>query len=158
MRSPGPQRRDEACYRSMIEGVAPKVPQLFCGGKSYGGRIASHLAAEGVEMSGLVFLGYPLHPPGKPDRLRVDHWPAVGAPTLFLQGTRDPLCDLDLLRQSLHLLRQPATLEIVDGGDHSLDISAKVSHDGTRHPAPEVLRRLAPALAAWIDSLGVTAP
>ncbi len=123
------------------------------GGKSYGGRVASMAVAAGTATAGLLFYGYPLHPPGKPDRPRVDHWPRIAVPALFLQGTHDPFCDLVILRANLRLLAAPATLEIVEGGDHSLDIPAKNSADGARHPAEEVLRRMRDAIAVWVGSL-----
>lgn len=123
------------------------------GGKSYGGRVASLAVAEGLAATGLVFYGYPLHPPGKPDRLRVDHWPDIGVPSLFLQGTRDSFCDLDLLRPSLRKLPRRATLEVVEGGDHSLEVTAKASPDGRRRAAPEVIHSLAPAIARWMGSI-----
>lgn len=114
------------------------------GGKSYGGRVASMAVAAGlVEATALVFYGYPLHPPGKPDRLRVDHWPDIGVPCLFLQGSRDPFCDLSLLDRHLGDLAGPATLEIVDGGDHSLATR--------RGNEAEVLGGLAPRVATWLE-------
>jgi uncharacterized protein len=138
---------EDACDR-----IAPGL-RWVVGGKSYGGRVASMAVAAGVEALGLVFYGYPLHPPGKPQTLRVDHWPEVTVPTLFLQGSRDPFCDLDLLDANIHRLAGETTLEIVDGGDHSLNIPAKASSDGARHPAPEVLRALTPAITRWAGSL-----
>ena len=76
--------------------VLPELPVIL-GGKSLGGRIASLMVAEGEPAAGLCFLGYPLHPPGKKDRQRTDHFPGLEVPALFVQGTRDPLCDLTLL-------------------------------------------------------------
>ena len=74
---------------------------MILGGKSLGGRIASLMVAEGEPAAGLCFLGYPLHPPGKKDRQRTDHFPGLEVPALFVQGTRDPLCDLTLLEAAL---------------------------------------------------------
>ena len=102
-----------------VDELCPGMP-LFVGGKSMGGRIASMLAAEGrTSPRGLVFLGYPLHPSGRPERLRAAHLPRMGARALFVQGDRDPLCDLALLRHERRGGRVPGRLHVVKGGDHS---------------------------------------
>ena len=110
----------EACYRAVLEAMTRALapPWVVIGGKSMGGRMASHLAAAGAPVRGLLLLGYPLHPAGRPDALRADHLPAVCVPTLFVQGTRDPLCNLDLLRPILARLPD-ATLHTIPEGDHS---------------------------------------
>jgi predicted alpha/beta-hydrolase family hydrolase len=93
---------------------------LFLGGKSMGGRVALEIVAAGrVRPTGLVYLGYPLHPPGKPEKLRVAGFRAARLPHLFVQGTRDPFSDLDLLRRARKELRIPGSLHLVEGGDHS---------------------------------------
>lgn len=130
----------------------PDVPAWAVGGKSYGGRVASLAVADGLDAAALVFYGYPLHPPGRPDRLRVDHWPSIRVPCLFLQGTSDPFCDLDLLRGHLPSLGAPATLEVVEGGDHSLAVAAARSSDGRARPAAEVLGALAPVVSGWLEA------
>jgi predicted alpha/beta-hydrolase family hydrolase len=98
---------------------------LAIGGKSMGGRIASHIAAQGVEgVSALVFLGYPLHPPGKPDQRRDAHLPSIKERMLFVQGSKDPFgtsAEIDALLPSL----KRATLRIVPGGDHSFKVPGK---------------------------------
>lgn len=124
------------------------------GGKSYGGRVASLAAADGMRTAGLLFYGYPLHPVGKPDKLRVSHWVDIPVPCLFLQGTRDRLCDLKLLEAHVGKLRRRATVHIVDGGDHSLKITAKASSDGKPHPPAEVLHGLADVVERWVATLG----
>lgn len=88
---------------------------LWFGGKSMGGRVASLLATE-VEMAGLVLCGYPFHPPGKPERLRLDHWPSIRCPILLLQGTRDPFGR----QEEVEKYDLPADVDIhfLDGGDH----------------------------------------
>jgi uncharacterized protein len=97
--------------------------RFVIGGKSMGGRMASHLAAAGHEgIDGLLLLGYPLHPPKRPDKLRSGHLPAIEVPTLFVQGTRDPLCDLHLLRRAIAPMGKLAELNIVDEADHSLAV------------------------------------
>ena len=117
----------EACYRAVIEAASThrklKGNDLLIGGKSMGGRIASQVAAEGDErIKGLVFLGYPLHPPGQPQKLRTDHWPSIKAPMLFVQGTRDAFGTPDEINPILKKLKMKATVYSVDTGDHSLKV------------------------------------
>ena len=123
------------------------------GGKSYGGRVASMAVAAGMEAAALVFYGYPLHPPGKPEALRVAHWPSIRVPCLFLQGTADPFCNLVLLRENLGALGGPATLQVVEGGDHSLQVRAGSSPGGRARSQAKVMGDLAPFVAAWLESL-----
>jgi predicted alpha/beta-hydrolase family hydrolase len=123
-RAPGSQAQSEECYRNVASALRKEGVPLFCGGKSYGGRIASHIASEGYEMSGLVLLSYPLHPPGKPERLRDAHLGQIKAPMLFVQGTRDPFARPDLLSLTVARLAG-ATLLSIEGGDHSLRTSVK---------------------------------
>ncbi|HYT67541.1 MAG TPA: alpha/beta family hydrolase [Vicinamibacterales bacterium] len=101
---------------------------LFIGGKSMGGRIASHVAAQGIEgIRGLLFLGYPLHPPGRPEQRRDKHLPAIREPMLFVQGSRDQFGTAQEIRDLLPLLNPRATLfEVVDG-DHSFKIRVKIA-------------------------------
>ncbi len=92
-------------------------------GKSLGARIASQLAAEGrLDVDRLVFLGYPLHPPGKKDQLRDAHLRKIRVPMLFFAGTRDPFADMALLKRVVEGLPAPWTLETVEGGDHSFEL------------------------------------
>ena len=112
----------ERCYRAVVEAVlndaAIAPPWIVIGGKSLGGRIASYLAAADAPVKALLLLGYPLHPAGRPDELRSDHLPSIGVPTLFVQGTRDALCDLERLRPVLRRMTR-ASLHAIEGGDHS---------------------------------------
>jgi len=118
---------------------------LFIGGKSMGGRISSQVAAQGVEgVSGLVFLGYPLHPPGRPEQRRDAHLPAIKEPMLFVQGTRDAFGTADEIRQLLPKL-QDATLHEVSGGDHSFKVSGKGAPK-----ADAVLNTILDVVAGWI--------
>jgi predicted alpha/beta-hydrolase family hydrolase len=94
--------------------------KLFLGGKSMGGRAASIIAAKGEPCDGLILLGYPLHPPSQPTKLRVSHWPKIRSPMLFIQGTRDTLCQLEILKQNLERMTVPVTLYEVQRGNHSL--------------------------------------
>lgn len=94
--------------------------KILIGGKSMGGRIASYIADDHDRVAGLVFLGYPLHPPGKPDALRDQHLYAISKPMLFVSGTRDTLARRDLLEMVVSRIGDRATLQWIEGGDHSL--------------------------------------
>ena len=98
--------------------------KIAAAGKSMGGRVASQAAAAGsIQVDRLIFFGYPLHPPGKKDKLRDAHLYDLKSPLLFFAGTRDSLCDLDLLNRVLGKLTAPWSLEIIEGGDHSFNVS-----------------------------------
>jgi predicted alpha/beta-hydrolase family hydrolase len=141
-----------AAVRAAVAAAAREAPglPLLAGGKSMGGRMTSTAAAEeplpGVR--GLVFFGFPLHPPGRPGTERAAHLAAVSAPMLFLQGTRDDFAGLDLLRPVLAPLGALATLHVVDGADHSFGVRKASGRTGE-----EVLDELADAVAAWADAL-----
>jgi predicted alpha/beta-hydrolase family hydrolase len=129
-----PDRNDklEACYRKVIDAVRDRAHRsddggkLFIGGKSMGGRIASQVAAADHDgVAGLVFLGYPLHPPGNPEKLRTRHWPAIEVPMLFIQGSRDAFGTPDELRPPMEMLKAPADLVVIEGGDHSFKVPKK---------------------------------
>ena len=97
--------------------------KIVATGKSMGGRVASQMAADGeLQADCLIFLGYPLHPPGKKDQLRDAHLYELRVPLLFFAGTRDTFCDLDLLRMVLGRMKSNWDLEVIDGGDHSLGL------------------------------------
>ena len=135
--------------------AAPDVP-LLAGGKSLGGRMTSHAvvdppdaASEAVaRVRGLVFFGFPLHAPGKPSATRAAHLERVALPMLFLQGTRDTLADLSLLRPMCATLGPRATLHVVDTADHSFHV---LKRSGTTDA--DVLRDLARTTASWAESL-----
>jgi predicted alpha/beta-hydrolase family hydrolase len=120
-----------ACYRAVIAAARKHLDSardgLFIGGKSMGGRAATHVAAEdpALHLSGIVLLGYPLHPPGRLDRMRDAHLPSVKRPMLFVQGTRDTFGTPDELRPVLEKLSPAPTLHVVEGGDHSFKIGGK---------------------------------
>ena len=118
--------------------------QLFIGGKSMGGRVATMLAAEGVPVEGLVLLGYPLHPAGRPEKLRSDHLPRIEAPLLFIQGDRDNLCRLDLLRREIRPLGKQASLHVIEGGDHSFKVLKRSGRDQS-----EVFDEVVRAVLDW---------
>ena len=122
--------------------------RLLLGGKSLGGRMASMIAAEGTPCDGLVFLGYPLHPAGRKEAIRDAHFPDIRVPCLFLQGSRDPLCDLRLLRPRLRRIGAPAGLHVVREGDHSFKVPKRTG----RTPG-QVLEDLAVRIDAFIHAL-----
>jgi uncharacterized protein len=134
-RLPDPKDKLEACYRAVIDKVARRNRgRLAIGGKSMGGRIASQVAAaDAPEVAGLVLLGYPLHPPGKPDQLRAKHLAAIKAPMLFVQGARDTFGTPAELRPIFAKLKASAELLEVAGGDHSFKVlkRAGVSQEAT---------------------------
>lgn len=129
---------------------APGLP-LLAGGKSMGGRMTSQAAAQSLldGVRGLVFFGFPLHPPNRPGTKRADHLGKVTQPMLFLQGTRDALADLKLLRPICAKLAPRATLHIIESADHSFHVlKSSKRTDG------EVLRELAEITASWADQAG----
>lgn len=139
----------EETYRSVVEHVHEGVRErLFIGGKSMGGRIASQIAAgdEAVSVDGLVFLGYPLHPPGKPERIRDAHLSGVKAPMLFVEGTRDPFCPLPTLERVLKNVRAPTEVAVIEDGDHSFKVR-KSSGRSSEEALEEVIDRV----ADWIE-------
>ena len=133
-RAPDPRARLEACYRAVIAAARARTAEgnrMVIGGKSMGGRIATQVAAIEAEaggdearVDGLVLLGYPLHPPGRPDKPRTAHLPAVTAPMLFVQGERDAFGTPDELRPVLATCAD-AEMVTVDGGDHSFKTRGK---------------------------------
>jgi predicted alpha/beta-hydrolase family hydrolase len=118
-----------ACYRAVIqmtrEHLTSGVERLFIGGKSMGGRAATHVAAEdhNLPIAGIVLLGYPLHPPGRTDQLRDAHLPGVHRPMLFVQGSRDAFGTPSELKPVLAALTPLPTLHRVEGGDHSFKVT-----------------------------------
>ena len=123
---------------------------LFIGGKSMGGRMASHVAAQGTvgDIAGLVFLGYPLHPPGRPEQRRDAHLPAIAAPMLFVQGSRDTFGTAEEIAALLPRL-QRATLHEIAGGDHSFKVP------GGKTKQEPAFQEVMNAAAAWIATLSV---
>ena len=152
-RIPDPNDKLEACYRAVIEAVREQMNSgrdaLAIGGKSMGGRIASQVAAAGIgDLAGLVFLGYPLHPPGRPDRLRAKHLSDIKAPMLFVQGSRDTFGTPDELRPIVTPLEPPADVYPVEGGDHSFKVrkGAGVSQE-------DIYRAIQDHIAAWLHEV-----
>lgn len=153
-----PERRIalEAVHGPILRHVAEAhggLP-LYAGGKSLGGRVSSLMAAEShgamEPVRGLIFLGYPLHPPGKPDRLRTEHFPQLRGPLLFLQGDRDALCDLALLEDAWPALAgAEPTLHVVEGADHGFEVLRR-----SGRTLDDVHAELAGAISGWCDLRG----
>lgn len=106
-----------AVHRAAADTLRTRVDHLFLAGRSMGGRMGTYLAAEGYLCAGLVLYSYPLHPPGKPEKLRVAHFPDVTRPMLFFQGTKDPLSRMELFDRYIRSLPN-ATVEILEGANH----------------------------------------
>ena len=134
----------EDCFRRVIAFAQQTsgVPgALFVGGKSMGGRIATHLASQGDRLDGVFALGYPLHPPGKPEQPRSGHLPAITVPVLIVQGERDAFGTPSELTPVIAAMKARVTLEIVPGGDHSLGVRGR--------PLEESYDALANLIAQW---------
>ena len=146
---PDPPHVLENAWREALDAATSQLPALriVIGGKSMGGRIASQVAAQGAQgVSGLVFLGYPLHPPGKPLQRRDAHLPRIAEPQLFIQGTRDAFGTASEIRELLKSL-QRATLHEVEGGDHSFNVS------GRGAKPDEVIATIMDVVAGWIRKI-----
>jgi predicted alpha/beta-hydrolase family hydrolase len=138
-----------AAVRAAVQEAVNRLPgvPLFAGGKSFGGRMTSQAqAAEPLpSVRGLVFLGFPLHPAGKPSVERAAHLTAVKLPMLFLQGTRDTLADLDLMRQTTAALGPRATLYTAEGADHSFHVPRRSGGNDD-----QVRQALVDTMAKWM--------
>lgn len=172
----------EACFRAVVAAAVDRgslrARKLFIGGKSMGGRMATHLAAEGLvlegraqgataerrtpsptptrakqgmveaagveRIAGVVALGYPLHPPGKPEQVRIAHLPAITAPVLIVQGERDAFGTPAELAPAIAAMRAPVTLHVVHGGDHSLSVKGRSKE--------QALESVATVVGGWIST------
>lgn len=156
---PDPKAKLEACYRAVIEAAEQHKKlqgnRLVIGGKSMGGRIASQVAALerggltslAERIAGLVFLGYPLHPPGRPDKLRDAHLPQITSPMLFVQGSRDTFGTEEEINAVIKRLHLPATLYAIEGGDHSLKVPKSVGI-----PQAQIYQSTMDEIARWLLS------
>ena len=148
-KAPDPAPKLEEAYRAVVAEVRAEKKlagcKLFLGGKSMGGRMASHLAAKGEACEGLVFFGYPLHPPGKPAQRRDAHLPKITVPMLFVQGERDAFGTREELEPLVAKLGKRATLFVVPWGDHSLAVPKKSGKTQDEADASAL-----DAAAAWI--------
>ncbi len=161
----------EACYVAVIETARRhkklKANRVAIGGKSMGGRIASQVASNAREgaagdhvsaasagelagdLAGLVFLGYPLHPPGRPEKLRDAHLPGIVAPMLFIQGSRDAFGGADEIRGLIKRLKLPAELNAIEGGDHSLKVPKS-----SAIPQQQIYESAMDEIARWLKASG----
>jgi predicted alpha/beta-hydrolase family hydrolase len=141
----GPDREPKLrpVWSAAFERAAEDGGPVWASGKSLGGRIASMMVADGeLDATGLILVGYPLHPPGKPERIRDEHLYRIEVPMLFLQGTADPFAQPELLAGVLKRLGKRATLHAVEGGDHSFRVRGRKRDDvGTGEELGEVAGR-----------------
>ncbi len=142
----------EAAARAVAEHVRREMGggRVVLGGRSMGGRIASQIVAGGTKADGLVFLAYPLHPPGKPETLRDRHLPAIEAPMLFVQGTRDAFARPDLLADLLEKLGPKAWVHRVEDGDHSFAVRRSSGRS-----AKDVTEEVHRTVLDWLDARGL---
>ena len=149
---PDPRARLESCYQAVIKTAQTnrklKKNRLVIGGKSMGGRIASQVAAVAPDgIAGLVFLGYPLHPPGRPDKLRDAHLKDIQAPMLFVQGARDTLGTAEEISAVIKRLRLPAKIYAIEGGDHSFKVPKSLGV-----PQENVYETIMDEIVGWLRS------
>lgn len=149
---PDPKARLESCYRAVIEAAMThqklKENKLVIGGKSMGGRIASQVAAiDSGGIDGLVLLGYPLHPPGRADKLRDEHLPQIKSPMLFVQGARDAFGTEDEIRATIKQHKLHAELYVVAAGDHSFKVPKSTG------PQQEIYEQVMDEVARWCREL-----
>ncbi|MEE9169472.1 MAG: alpha/beta family hydrolase [bacterium] len=148
-KAPPPRKPLESEYRAIIEyslnNIYGDFP-LFIGGKSMGGRIASYIAGEYPEVKGLVFLGYPLHPPGKPATDRAEHLYGLKKPMLFVSGSKDRLANLNLLKDMVAKLGKFGMLYLIEGADHSLQMPKKAAVT-----TEEVWNRSCEEIVNWVE-------
>jgi hypothetical protein len=149
---PDPPRLAQATVRAAVAEAAKLLPKLalVAGGKSFGGRMTSQAQAEAPlpSVRGLAFLGFPLHAAGRPSEERAAHLYEVKIPMLFVQGTRDPLADIALMRKLAKALGKRATLIAIEDGDHSFHVPAR-----TGRKDADVMVEMLDALADWIVDL-----
>jgi uncharacterized protein len=147
----------QAAVRAAVLEAARLKPDvaLFAGGKSFGGRMTSQAQAASplASVRGLVFLGFPLHPPGKPSDERAKHLFEINIPMLFLQGTRDEFAQLELLQRLTQQLGSRATLKLIEEADHSFHVPARLGRNDS-----QVRTELLDALAEWLKRVIVSQP
>jgi predicted alpha/beta-hydrolase family hydrolase len=151
-RSPDPEAVLRAAWLAAFEDARSRSDgrPVLAGGKSLGGRIASMAVADGMQAAGLVFLGYPFHPPGKPERVRDEHLYRITVPMLFIQGTADPFARPEVVRKVLRKLGRAAEHLPIEGGDHSFNVrgqkrDAREVGAGVAELAAPFVRRVAGA-------------
>lgn len=143
---PDPMPRLKECVAAVVEQVRAELspPVLITGGRSMGGRAASMLAADQFESDGLLLLAYPLHPAGQPEKLRDAHLPRITVPVLCLNGTRDALCNRELMENTRGSVRTDWTMHWLEGADHSFHVLKS-----SGRTEADVLREISEASSAW---------
>lgn len=144
-RMPGPAAHAILTWRAVVKQVREQTAEgpLWAAGKSYGGRMASMAVSEGLEVDGLIYLGYPLHPPGEPEKLRAEHLPAIAAPQLFIEGTNDPFIQPVSQLEGVVAACQDARITWIEGGGHSFEVK------GRKRPSDEIGASLASLVAEF---------
>ncbi|MEU4016391.1 alpha/beta family hydrolase [Microbacterium sp. NPDC028030] len=145
-RMPGPAAHAIATWNAVVAFARAHDPAapVWAAGKSYGGRMASMAVADGLVVDGLVYLGYPLHPPGRPEKPRVEHLPAIDVPQLFVEGTNDPFIQpVSQFEEAVASCRD-ARVEWIAGAGHTFEVK------GRKRPAAEIGASLAPIVARFI--------
>ena len=149
----GPDRQEvlvatwEKVYQFWQNHQEYRPKTIHAAGKSMGGRVASQMVAQGLlPVSRLIFLGYPLHPPGKKEKPRDSHFPQISIPMLFFSGTRDSLCNLPALEQVLQRLSASWELEVIEGGDHSFNLPKSATRT-----QEEVYQQILDRMLKWLE-------
>jgi predicted alpha/beta-hydrolase family hydrolase len=147
---PDPMPRLRECISAVVDHARRELEPdlLIIGGRSMGGRAASMLAADGFQCDGLLLLAYPLHPAGKPEQLRDAHLPNITVPTICFSGTRDPLCQRDLMEKVLPRLGPNWTMHWVEGADHSFHVLKSSGRNDA-----SVLDEIGDASRTWVSGL-----
>jgi uncharacterized protein len=150
---PDSKARLESCYQAIINTALThrklRKNRLVIGGKSMGGRIASQVAAVSPDgIAGLVFLGYPLHPPGRPEKMRDAHLKDIHAPMLFVQGARDTFGTAEEIRAVIERLKLPAKIFVIEGGDHSFKAPKSLGI-----PQPTIYEMVMDEVSTWTRKL-----
>src|SRR3954469_24807255 len=146
---PDPMPRLKDTYAAVVSRVREELspPALIIGGRSMGGRAASMLAADGFECDGLLLLAYPLYPPGKPDKLRDAHLPAIRVPVICFNGTRDPFCTPSLMEDVLTRVKTDWEMHWVEGADHSFHVLKSSGRTDA-----QVIDDIADSVAVWVKT------
>jgi predicted alpha/beta-hydrolase family hydrolase len=144
--SKAPDRPEKllACHRAAADFLRPTVDHLYLAGRSMGGRIGTYVVAEGGDAAGLILYAYPLHPAGKPEKLRVEQFSEIGIPMLFFQGTRDALSRMELFETHISSLPN-TTVEILEGATHG--------GKGGGWTAETMVERLVADTTVWIGAI-----
>jgi uncharacterized protein len=147
---PDPMPRLIECFAAVVASVRERVQPvtLLLGGRSMGGRAASMMVADGAACDGLLLLAYPLHPPGQPGKLRVEHLPRITVPVLCINGTRDPFCDLSLMERTMSTLGANWRMLWLTGADHSFHVLKSSGRSDA-----DVLEEVSTTVVDWTGSL-----